>query len=271
MTQKMEMNEHSLSRRGLIKTSLLGLGAASVSAPTFAKATNDAQGKATYDAIVLGAGPAGLVTAITAHDAGAKVVVCEKRDRPDGNAIFAIGSVCGWGSRHQKEQGISDTAEAFYKMMMDISQQMGDPILNRVYTDNIPSAIDWLESEIGVKFKKIRMMPYPRLGRTCRVDGEGITGGSQLVQKLLAACQKRGIEILWEHKGVELLHNDKFEVIGVKVLTPVGTKTLFSKSGVAIATGGFSANPGMVDQYIGGGRRAWSFAALAPRPGKTFR
>ena len=137
-------------------------------------------------------------------------------------------------------------------MMMDISQQMGDPILNRVYTDNIPSAIDWLESEIGVKFKKIRMMPYPRLGRTCRVDGEGITGGSQLVQKLLAACQKRGIEILWEHKGVELLHNDKFEVIGVKVLTPVGTKTLFSKSGVAIATGGFSANPGMVDQYIGG-------------------
>ena len=64
---------------------------------------------------MLGAGPAGLVTAIAAKQAGAKkVVVFEKRDRPDGNAIFALGSVCGWGSRHQKEQGIKDTADDFY-------------------------------------------------------------------------------------------------------------------------------------------------------------
>ena len=74
-----------------------------------APAQND---KNTYDVIVLGAGPAGLVTAIAAKQAGAKkVVVFEKRDRPDGNAIFALGSVCGWGSRHQKEHGIKDTAE----------------------------------------------------------------------------------------------------------------------------------------------------------------
>lgn len=125
-----------------------------------------------YDVIVLGAGPAGLVTAIAAKQAGAKkVVVFEKRDRPDGNAIFALGSVCGWGSRHQKEHGIKDTAEDFYAMMMDVSKQMGDKALNRTYTDNIPAAIDWLEQDIGVKFGKIRPMPYPRLGRTCRVDG----------------------------------------------------------------------------------------------------
>ena len=46
-----------------------------------------------YDAIVVGAGPAGLITAITAHDLGAKVVLFEKRDRPDGNAIYALGWV----------------------------------------------------------------------------------------------------------------------------------------------------------------------------------
>ena len=63
--------------------------------------------------IVLGAGPAGLITAITAHDLGAKVALFEKMDRPAGNAIFALGSVCGWGTRHQAEQGIKDTAEDF--------------------------------------------------------------------------------------------------------------------------------------------------------------
>ena len=39
-------------------------------------------------------------------------------------------------------------------MMMDVSKQMGDPALNKVYTDHIPADIDWLEQDIGVKFKK---------------------------------------------------------------------------------------------------------------------
>ncbi len=247
-----------LNRRSILKGSFAGTFAAGLAAVSTVSAAEkkDAQSAGknnVYDVIVLGAGPAGLVTAIAAKQAGAKkVVVFEKRDRPDGNAIFALGSVCGWGSRHQKEQGIKDTAEDFYAMMMDVSKQMGDKALNRTYTDNIPAAIDWLEQDIGVKFGKIRPMPYPRLGRTCRVDGEGLTGGAQLVKKLLAAAEKNGVEVKFEHKGIELLHNDKMEVTGVKIQTPNGQEEYFSKGGVAIATGGFSANPEMVDKYIGG-------------------
>ena len=39
---------------------------------------------------------------------------------------------------------------------------------------------------------------------------------------------------------------------GVRVLTPDGQKDVKSKGGVCICTGGFSANPEMVDRYIGG-------------------
>ena len=39
---------------------------------------------------------------------------------------------------------------------------------------------------------------------------------------------------------------------GVRVLTPDGVKDVTSKGGVCICTGGFSANPEMVDRYIGG-------------------
>ena len=120
------------NRRNVLKGGLVGsmaagfasfVGASHAAEPAAkAPAQND---KNTYDVIVLGAGPAGLVTAIAAKQAGAKkVVVFEKRDRPDGNAIFALGSVCGWGSRHQKEQGIKDTADDFYAMMMDVSKQI---------------------------------------------------------------------------------------------------------------------------------------------------
>ena len=150
-----------LTRRGLLKTGLFGTaaGIAGAGLTRNAAAAEAPKASTAYDAVVLGAGPAGLITAITAHDLGIRVAVMEKKDRPDGNAIFALGSVCGWGTRHQKEQGITDTADAFYAMMMDVSKQMGDPILNRVYTDNISAGIDWLESDIGVKFGKIRPLP----------------------------------------------------------------------------------------------------------------
>ena len=249
------MIEKEMSRRSLFKSSLVGataVGAAGFGLASTAEAAPKKAKAETFDAIVLGAGPAGLITAITAPDAVAKVVVLEKCDRPNGNAIFALGSICGWGTRHQAEQGIKDTADAFYAMMMDISKQMGDKALNRLYTDKISEGIDWLEKDIGVKFGKIRPMPYPRLGRTCRVLGEGQTGGARLVQALLKAAEKRGIDIRYEHKAIELLHDDKFAVTGVKALTPAGQKTFMSRGGVCIATGGFSGNPEMVDRYIGG-------------------
>ena len=158
------MSHTDMSRRGLLKTSFLGAAAAGatgfgLSSQAQAKQAANAQ---TYDAVVLGAGPAGLIAAITAHDAGAKVVVLEKRDRPDGNAIFALGSICGWGTRHQAEQGIKDTADDFYAMMMDVSKQMGDKALNRCYTDNISAGIDWLASSSARSARcRIRVWAVP--------------------------------------------------------------------------------------------------------------
>ena len=106
------MSNTDVSRRGLLKTSFIGAAAAGAAGfGLTAEAAPARKAAGTYDAVVLGAGPSGLITAITAHDAGAKVVVLEKCDRPDGNAIYALGSVCGWGTRHQKEQVIDESLE----------------------------------------------------------------------------------------------------------------------------------------------------------------
>ena len=78
------MSNTDLTRRGLLKSSILGAaaaGAAGFGMTATAEAAPAKKMSGTYDAIVLGAGPAGLIAAITAHDMGAKVCVMEKCDR----------------------------------------------------------------------------------------------------------------------------------------------------------------------------------------------
>lgn len=242
-----------ITRRNVIKSAIFGaVTTGTIAASKSVYAVEKSQ-KNTFDVIVLGAGPAGLVTAISAKEAGAKkVLLLEKMDRPSGNSIFALGGVCAWGTKKQKEANVKETQEEFYNAMMATSKQRGDKKLNAVYAENIPAAVDWLENTIGIEFEPLTKKPAPMLWRIHRVKAEGVTGGSQMVRKLLEAALKEGVEIRYENKAIELLTNSKLQVIGVKVLTPEGTKEFYSKGGVAVATGGFSANPEMVDKYIGG-------------------
>ena len=241
-----------LSRRSILKAGAAGAAFTAFPGLSFAKA-KPADGKKTFDAIVIGAGAAGLIGAITAIDSGAKkVALIEKNDRPDGNAIYALGSVCGWGSKRQIAQGIKDTEDDFYNAMMTVSNGRADPALTRTYAKEIPAGLDWLQDEAGIEFGTVKKAAFPREYRVNPILGKGITGGAQMVQKLLALAKKKGVVFLWENKAVELLVNDKVEVIGVKTLTPEGHKSYYSKGGVLIATGGFSANQELTGQYIGG-------------------
>lgn len=244
-----------VSRRSLFGSAAVGTATvlASATPSVFAQSAKDAKTGGTWDVIVVGAGTAGIVCAITAHDLGAKVCVLEKADRPDGNSIYALGTVAAWGTKWQKQCKIDDSRDAMYADMMKVSAGRAVPELTATYVDNIPAAADWLQDEIGVKFGKLSMTPWPRLGRGHRVVAEpGTTGGSTLIAKLLAAAKKRNIPFFFEHKVEELIKGPKGEVVGVKALTDDGYKTFNAKGGVLISTGGFSANPEMTDRYIGG-------------------
>lgn len=242
-----------LSRRGFLSAAGVGAAAAAGSLVSMPAMADDKKKDKKWDVVIVGAGMAGLVCAITAHDAGAKVCVIEKADRPDGNSIYALGSVNAWGAKWQKECGIEDTKDAFFKDMMKVSAGRADPALTMTYTEEIPAAVDWLQDEIGIKFGKVKTAPWPKLGRGLRpVTEGGLTGGSVLIQSLLKEAHKRNIPFFFEHKAVQLLVGKKGEVIGVKTLTDDGYKDFYARGGVLISTGGFSANPEMTDRYIGG-------------------
>jgi fumarate reductase flavoprotein subunit len=172
------------------------------SAPTTAQAASLAPAAKGYDAIILGAGTAGLVAAVEAHDQGIEPVVLEKMDLPAGNTIYAEGGVNACGTHIQKEAGVIDSKDDLFADMMKVSAGQADPALTRTYVEHIGEDVDWLQDAIGVKFKKLVKRPYPLLSRVHFVEGGSITGGGMLIRLLLAACKKRSVPILYHPKAV---------------------------------------------------------------------
>ena len=250
------MTTKSLSRRRFVSAFSAAFGATAVAAaPALAKESSDAASsdmpEQTFDAVVLGGSAAGLVTAISAHDAGAKVVVLEKCDRPDGNSIYSMGCIAAWGTNFQNSLGIKDSREDFYDTMMKVSVGRADPDLTRVYTDNITDGVNWLQDELKVPFKRVLNFTWPILRRACQVDGKGMTGGGGLVQTLLQRARERGIPILFEHKAIKLETNAAGAVTAVIAQTPTQKIRFKARGGVALCTGGFSANQELTGIYIG--------------------
>jgi len=105
------------------------------------------------DVIVVGAGLAGLVSAVKAAELGAKVLVFEQNVRVGGSALFAGGSISGAGFKIQKEMGVEDSPEQFYQDFVRLSGgEDFNTEIARVHTERSGPAIDWLQDEVGVDF-----------------------------------------------------------------------------------------------------------------------
>ena len=249
---------NSLNRRDALKSGLFGAAAAAgtMLGAGAAEAKPASQAKDyKFDFVVVGAGCAGLSAALEAADQGATVAVLEKMGMPFGNTIYAGGIFNATNTYVQKEQGLTDTVDAFYEDMMKVSQGRGDPQLTRVYADESASAVQWLHDRVGINFKKIVKEVWPGLVRGHVVDGPKKPGGAQLITQLLEQVKKNPkIKFFTNTKVIELLKTPTLECTGVRAVSKTEGEVVFhAKGGVLMATGGFHANKEMVCKYMGGG------------------
>ena len=203
------------------------------------------------DVVVLGLGAAGCAAAIEAHDAGASVVVLEKMPagREGGNTRVSGGV---WFDNSDPE-GIATYLRALcgeFPVPEEIIQ---------VWAHETARNSAWVES-LGA-----RVAPhgdyrpeFPELpgsesyGGYMGVDGE--LGNGRLFAALSAAVRERGIEVLLDTPGRELLRDASGAISGVEALsgaseggTPLRVR---ARRGVVLATGGFENNPEMVRDYL---------------------
>src|ERR1700704_5426626 len=233
--------------------------------------------KSEFDVIVVGGGNAAFSAALAAQEQGASVLMLEAapEDESGGNSRFTAGSmrVVYNGVNDiktlvpdltQAEIDTTDfgtyTAEQFFDDMARVTQHRADPDLVELLVTKSFDTMCWMRDK-GIRF-------IPIYGRQAfKIDGkfkfwggltvEAVGGGPGLINMLTDSAKKRGIEILYATRAVDLLYNGT-RIEGVRVRHDETLREIKAKA-VVLAAGGFQANPEWRTRYLGPG---WDLAKV---------
>jgi fumarate reductase flavoprotein subunit len=197
------------------------------------------------DVVIVGGGASGCTAALTAAELGAKVLVLEAAPVLGGAGSLCIGSVCVPMSSLQKKAGIEDSVDAYVE---DIMHRAGatasrmDKNLLRLLGENGGPTIDWLLS-LGVNLQGPFEYPIHRVKRLHML----VPKAAEWPKVVRPILQQRGIEVLYETKGVELYRNESGRVTGVRALN-LNTRrstTIAASKAVLLTAGNLDSNAAM--------------------------
>jgi len=223
----------------------------------------------TADVIVVGAGNAAMCAALSAQEAGARVLVLERAPEGDrgGNSAHSGGAFrTVYDGVEDLKRIVPDLTEAeiamtdfgtytrdtFFDDCMRLSNWRANADLIEVLVNRSLETMVWMR-EKGVRF-------VPIYGRQAfKVDGrfkfwggltvEAVGGGQGLMDMLFASAGKRGIRVLYNARAVGLLAEDD-GVHGVEVVHEGKRRALRAKA-IVLGSGGFHANAEWRARYLG--------------------
>lgn len=108
-------------------------------------------GNAEYDVVVIGAGAAGMVAAITAASGGLTVLVVEKTDRIGGSTAVSGGAVWAPLTAQSAALGHSDTPDKVWAYMRAAVGDAAPVRMQKAFLEAAPAAMAWLESHSELK------------------------------------------------------------------------------------------------------------------------
>ena len=212
-----------------------------------------------YEVVVVGSGFAGLAAAISAHDAGAHVLVIEKMAFPGGISILAGGGICT----------ARDADEAFSYLQHTNAGTAPDDVL-RCLADGMSDIHEWvtpLAAACGAGVEFVERTPnYPFPGRDTfrfltipKVPGferekefphartYGL--GPNFYKVMWEALKSRGIEVRLSCPAQRLIADPDKTVRGLQIAHEGVSRTVRASRGVVLACGGFEAAPDLQRQF----------------------
>lgn len=226
-----------------------------------------------YDVIVVGAGNAALCAALSARERGGRVLVLEKASEEErgGNSTFTAGGFrfVHDGLEDLRRDVLADLSDAearqiyipplpadlYMHDLMKVTEELSQEELADILIGRSRDTVVWMQSK-GVRF-------IPMFGRQSYVVNgmhhfyggvniEAVGGGWGLVDFLVKAAERAGIEIRYRTGLRKLLQAQSGAVTGVLAFGPNGYEEIHARA-VVLACGGFEANPEMRTRYLGAG------------------
>ena len=200
------------------------------------------------DVVVVGYGFAGATAAMTAHDAGAKVILLEKApERYKGGNSRVSANLVFW------PDNVAKAKQYFRAMAGPYMDHIPETMLS-AWAHGLFANRAWLEG-LGVNPVEIPYVEFPELeGSDCvRVfkNGEGPLGGERLWHVIEAALECRPIRVLYDTPAVRLVKTGD-QIVGVIAEKHGKLTTIKANKAVILTCGGFENNSTMVRNYVSG-------------------
>jgi fumarate reductase flavoprotein subunit len=200
------------------------------------------------DVLVVGAGGAGLVAAIQAHDLGAVVAIAEKLDRPGGNTAISTGSIPGAGTRFQRKAGITDSSELFTNDLLALSGSHDADNLVHLLAGRSAELVEWLRDKAEVRLAIIT--DYKHVGHSVpRLHAPSSRKGEDLAHDLLAAVAKREIPLALSSPVVRLEKDHSGRLAGVVTREASGKEARIEAKKIILCANGFGNDAKLVAEY----------------------
>jgi len=201
------------------------------------------------EVLVIGAGAAGLVSALRAADAGAAVLVLERDALPQGSTALSAGLIPAAGTQFQRAAGIDDTPEAFADDIMRKSEGQADPESVRILAEAAAPAVEWLAESHCLPFSVLDNFSYPGHGAR-RMHGLPSRSGAELMDRLRAAAERAGVDIVTEARAETLIVDAEGAARAVRFRRPDGGGEMVACESLILACNGYGGNKARVARHI---------------------
>src|ERR1700687_218635 len=186
-----------------------------------------------FDVVILGAGAAGMMCAMTAGRRGKRVLLLERGDSAGAKILISGGGRCNFTN-------LEVTPERF----ISGNPHFGKSALSR-YTQHDFIAL----------VEKHRIKYHEKTLGQLFCDGSA----REILAMLLAECAAAHVDLRLGHDVVEVIRNDRF-----RIETNMGS---FNSSAVVLATGGLSIPKLAASGFAYDLARRFGLAVIEPRPG----